>query len=123
MNKFIEEQLKKVEIADLSNFDKETNTFHIKRIVDNTIIPEVNKCYIIQLDKSLLDKNNFLDLINNWNRGTVPPGEYLRIYVLANLKNMFKVDAILYDFERKEIITRVWNGWLPIQQFKVIECL
>ena len=47
MNKIIEEQLKKVERADLSNFDKEKNTYFIPKRQDIKI--EEDCCYLIQL--------------------------------------------------------------------------
>ena len=50
MNKIIEEQLKKTENVDLSNFDKETNTYYIKKRQDIKV--EEDQCYILKLKNS-----------------------------------------------------------------------
>ena len=53
MNSLIEKELKKVEQADLSNFDRNTNTYHIPRKVDIKI--KEDACYLIYLEDSFFN--------------------------------------------------------------------
>jgi hypothetical protein len=121
MNKYVEEQLKKVKVADLSNYDENTHTYHIPKY--NEFRYEVDKCYLVKLDKMLLNGNDLPILVSNWNKGTFPTNEFLKIDVTKVLGKMICVNGLGYDFERKEDLNTMWSGWLPIQQIKMIERL
>lgn len=58
-NKIIEEQLKKINDADLSNFNKEENTYYIPK--KQTIKIEENNCYILKLKDSTFKNTIVLD--------------------------------------------------------------
>ena len=60
MNKIIENQLKKVENADLSHFNIEDNSYFIPKKVDIKI--EENKCYLIHIKNTI--KTNTVLAIN-----------------------------------------------------------
>ena len=59
MNKINEKQLKKTENVDLSNFDKETNTYYIKKRQD--IKAEEDQCYILKLKNSAFNNTIVTD--------------------------------------------------------------
>ena len=59
MNKIIEEQLKKTENVDLSNFDKETNTYYIKKRQDIKV--EEDQCYNLKLKNSAFNNTIVTD--------------------------------------------------------------
>lgn len=119
MNKIIEEQLRKCQVADLSKFDTDTNTYHIARFKQVRL--EVNSCYLIKLSDILLDKELSSILSSNWNRGTVPTSKYMKIDVSKVLGKMIYINGIGYDFDNKVDTDVMWSGWLPIQDIEVIE--
>lgn len=119
MNRIIEEQLKKCQVADLSDFDSVTGTYHIKRFKQVKL--EVDSCYLIRLDKQLLNKETSQVLSSNWNKGTVPPCEYMKIDVSKSMGKMICVNGIGYDYEKKQDLNIIWSGWLPLQSIEVIE--
>ena len=94
MNKLIEAELKKVEVADLSNFDPKTNTYFIPQRKEIKI--EEDNCYLIHIKKTLF----FNDVLKvNWNNNSLPQYEYLKIDVSKKMAKMIRVVAVGYDFE------------------------
>ena len=118
LGKIIEQQLTKVQVADLSNYNKETNTYLIKR--KTTIKIEEDKGYIIYLKDSAFDNTA---IINNWNNGSFPKARYLKIDVNKKMNNMIKVVSVGYDSITKEDLAMYWSGWLCIDNFDIIEKL
>ena len=112
----IEEQLGKVRHADLSNFDKETNTYTIPKRTDIKI--EEDKCYLVQLHRSFFNNQT---VMLNWNSGSIPPGEFLSIDVLQSMNKMIKVSASTYNAHSEaDFKPRFWNGWLSTDELTVI---
>ena len=116
MNKIIEQQLKKLEYADISNFDAATNTYIIPKKVDIKI--EEDKCYLIQLLPTLF-KNEVLK--TNWNAGSMPVYNYMKVDVSKIIGKMIKVVGTGYDIETQTDISSFWSGWLSTQDIKVIK--
>ena len=116
VNKIIEQQLKKLEYADISNFDAATNTYIIPKKVDIKI--EEDKCYLIQLLPTLF-KNEVLK--TNWNAGSMPMYNYMKIDVSKIIGKMIKVVGTGYDIETQTDISSFWSGWLSTQDIKVIK--
>ena len=82
MRKIIQQQLEKVEYADLSNL-KEGEPFIIpKRSKDNI---ELGRECIIELKDDLLVKGKNEILESNYNHGKVPPSKYLHGEAVSNL--------------------------------------
>lgn len=119
MNKIIEEQLKKCSVADLSDYDISTHTYHIHKI--NNIKLEVNSYYIIRLKDYILDRNASSILSNNWNKGSVPMNKCMKVDVSKIMGKMIYINGIGYDYDSKEDINSVWSGWLPIQDIEILE--
>lgn len=118
MNKFIEEQLKKVEKADLSHFNEDTNTYFIPKRVDIKLTE--NECYLLHLKDSFF-RNEVVK--NNWNGGTVPKNTYLKADISKILAKMIKVVSIGYDEVNNKDLPSFWSGWLSIEDIEVLEKL
>lgn len=119
MNKIIEKQLKQVQIADLTDFNKDTNTYNIPKFCQKRV--SVGECYIIKLDRCLLSKTSSEVFANNWNKGSIPPFEYMKVDISKILgKNIF-VNGIGFDFQTKQDINEMWSGWLPLTQITIEE--
>jgi len=119
MNKIIKEQIEKCKVADLSQFDSSTNTYHIKKF--NQIRVEVDDCYLIKLDTTLLNKDTSSVLATNWNKGTYPPCIYFKAVVSKVLGKMIYINGLGYNNETKEDLDIMWNGWLPLQDIELLE--
>jgi len=119
MNKLIKNELTKVSVADVSNYDKNKGQILIPRI--RKIRLEENSYYIIKLDKRLLNPEDMSVLYSNWNKSTVPPHHYLKVDVSKILGKMVKVNSISYDYENKQDLNTARSGWLPIEQVEILE--
>ena len=113
MNKLIEEQLKKVKVASLDDYDAHTHTYHIKKYVAKETL--IGHCYSIAIDESLLrqDSNEILRL--NWNKGTVPTGKKMNVEIEKKMGHMVYVSGVSAD------TNKMWEGWLPDNQFTILE--
>lgn len=122
MNKLIKEQLEKIEIADLSNFDDNTNTYYIKKHVDEpSLLMKVNTSYILKIDRALLKDGDAQLLSSNFNNNTYPPSEYFKAKVTNVVGTMIRVDGIAYDIKASTSLNEMWCGWLPKNGVKAIK--
>lgn len=121
MNKLISNELKKVAVADLSNHDKTKNEFIIPRFKQVRL--EENSYYLIKLDDALLKPDGMSTLSANWNKGTVPPHKYMKVDVSRVMGKMVQVNGLGYDYDKKEDLSVMWSGWLPVTQIEVISKL
>jgi len=118
VSKVIEQQLKKVQNANLSNYNPETNTYFIKRRVDIKI--EEDSGYIIHLKDSAFTNSA---IITNWNNGSFPKTCYLKIDVNKKMNNMIKIVGVGYDIISKQDLAIYWSGWLCLDNIDIIEKL
>jgi hypothetical protein len=116
----IKEQLEKCQFADLNNFDPNTNTFYIKKYSKPTY--EINHCYLVKLPLNIVDATDSV-LAVNWNNGTCPKTQYLKVYLSKMLGKMAFCDSIGYDFENKADLNYMWSGWLNTEELTQIACL
>ena len=116
MNKLIEDQLKKVTCADLSNFNKETNTYLIPKKRDIKI--EQDKCYLIRLTDKFFNNET---VCINWNSGKLPKFKACKVDVLKIMGKMIKVNCIGYDEETDEDLSYFWTGWIYLPDVEVIK--
>lgn len=118
MKELIKKQLESVEIADLSNYNAETNTFIIPQ--KKTIKLKENKAYLIYIRDSFF----WDDIVKkNWNNGSEPLDRYLKIEVISIMSSMVKVMSIGYDPLNKVDTNRFWSGWLKINDIDIIATL
>ena len=116
----IKEQLEKCQFANLSNYDPNTNTFMIKKYSQPTY--ELNHCYLIRLPNNIVNTSDSV-LAVNWNNGTFPRSQYIKIYISKTLGNMIYVDSIGFDFETKQDLNLMWSGWLDSAQLTQLSAL
>lgn len=119
MNKIIEKELKKTLVADLSNFNKTTNTYYIPRYKQLKL--DVGKCYIIQLDNYLLDATKSNLLAVNFNKNSVPTEEYMKVEVCKTMGKMVYIDGVGYNINDHVDLPVFWSGWLTLDHLTVIE--
>ena len=114
-NKIIEQQLAKVQNANLSNYIPETDTYIIPKHVGIKI--EEDKGYIIYLKDGAFTNTT---IINNWNNGSFPTVRYLKIDIAKKMNNMIKVVSVGYDPITEQDLDKYWSGWLSIDNINII---
>ena len=82
MNKIVEDQLKKVKICKLPEYDENTLELHIPKQSSNIQCSvEENHCYILQLERYIIDPPPNFTLHSNWNKGIPPKHEIVKAEV------------------------------------------
>ena len=117
MRKIIEQQLSKVESADLSNF-KENESFIIPK--RGKPLFEIGKEYIIELNDDLLIKGKNDILESNYNKGKVPSDKKLHGEVENILGKLILFAGSGYD---EKDLPSFWRGYLPKDKIKIIKRL
>jgi hypothetical protein len=115
----VKEQLEKCQFADLNNYDASTNTFYIKKYSKPTY--ELNHCYLVRLPLNVLTADSVLAV--NWNSGSFPVTQYLKIYISKIMGTMIYVDSIGFNFDTKQDLNNMWSGWLDSSQLTQIAAL
>lgn len=113
----IKEQLDKCQFADLNNYDTNTNTFYIRKYCKPTY--EINHCYLVRLPLNIVDAPDSV-LAVNWNNGSCPKTQYLKIYISKAMGTMIYVDSAGFDFDTKQDLNLMWSGWLDSAQLTQI---
>ena len=121
MNKqedLIKQQLSSVQFADLSNYDRQNNIYHIPHT--NQIKLKINHSYLIKIKESII--NNDIHKVN-YNEGKVPDiGRYV-IDVISILNKIIKVNAVKYDEEKEKETNVWWSGYISLNDIEIIkEC-
>ena len=116
----IKEQLDKCQFADLNNYDPCTNTFYIRKYCKPTY--EINHCYLVRLPLTIVDTPDSV-LAVNWNNGSCPKAQYLKIYISKVMGTMIYVDSVGFDFDAKQDLNLMWSGWLDTQTLTQIAAL
>jgi hypothetical protein len=120
IRQIIKEQLEKCQFADLNNYDKKTNTFLIKKYCRPTY--ELNHCYLVRLPANIINSHDSV-LAVNWNNGSCPKTQYLKIYISKAMGTMIYVDSVGFDFDTKQDLNLMWSGWLDSSQLTQIAAL
>lgn len=124
LNKIVEDQLKKVKVADLPPYDECTLHLTIpKKVNGPTSDFVVNNCYLIQLEDYLVHPYEGFTLHDNWNKGIPPKHNFLKVCVLQVMGKMIKLNTVGYDYVNKQDTNDVWEGWLPRKGIKILEVL
>ena len=116
----IKEQLEKCQFADLNNYDARTNTFLVKKYSKPTY--ELNHCYLVRLPLNIVNAADSV-LAINWNSGSFPRTQYLKIYISKVMGTMIYVDSIGFDFDTKQDLNLMWSGWLNTSELTQIAML
>jgi hypothetical protein len=121
INKLIVSELAKVKVADISQYDTNTHTYTIPKHVDVKL--EQDKYYLIKLNKMLTVLHGNDTLSSNWNNGTYPAYQYMKVDVMKVLGKMIQVNGVYYDNDNKKDMNSMWSGWLPTDQVEIIKQL
>ena len=116
-SKIVETQLKKCSYADLSHFDEAKGVFNIPKYSKPKF--DIGKMYIIQVANELVDNNSSV-IATNWNSGTSPKSQFLKIYVSKMVGKMIYVDSLVFNIDTKSDTNITWSGWLPTEQITQI---
>jgi hypothetical protein len=116
----IKEQLEKCQFADLNNYDPNTNTFLIRKYCKPTY--ELNHCYLIRVPTNVVNTSDSV-LAVNWNNGSYPRAQYLKIYISKIMGNMIYVDSVGFDFSTRQDLNLMWSGWLNSSELTQIASL
>lgn len=118
MNKIISDQLRKVEVADLSNFDAETHSFLIP--MHKELKVEEDCCYLIHIrDTAKLNSA----VVVNWNNNKFTDFSHMKVDVSKKMGKMIKVTGIKYDINLNQDCGQFWGGWLSLDDVEVIQKL
>ena len=115
--RIVEIYFKKCSYADLSHFDSTTGVFNIPKYSKPKF--DIGKMYIIQVANELVDNNSSV-IATNWNSGTSPKSQFLKIYVSKMVGKMIYVDSLVFNIETKSDTNITWSGWLPTEQITQI---
>lgn len=103
MNKIIQQQLKQVRLADLSNYDPELNTYHIPQCKALTL--GVDQCYDITLSPEIYKDEVLRD---NWNHGDIPAFLTGKVEVERVVGKMAQISGVGDG-------NQFWSGWISIE--------
>lgn len=125
MNQVVIDQLKKVKVADLPQWDEDDVELIIpKKVGTYKRTDLVEGCkYIVELEKYIVEPFEGFTLHDNWNKGVPPKHRCLYITIKQIMGKMIEVESVGYDYKSKSIIYDVWNGWLPRKGMKILEVL
>ena len=119
INKLITKELEKLEVAKVQEYDEVHHTFHFKKYEEQKYVK--GKCYILRLDKHLLNATDNGLLVSNWNSGKFPTKEYVKCVVTNQIGKMIYTCGVYYNIVSNQEDDEEWIGWLPVEQVEVIE--
>lgn len=127
MNKIIENELKKCKKVVVPEFDSGTTTILIPKISSDTmksIELELDKYYIIQIEKYIMNPPENFNLNVNWNKGINPKSEFLFATPIKFVGKMVQFNACGYDNINNTYLEDTYSElWLPRKSFKILkEC-
>jgi hypothetical protein len=117
MNRTLNKELSKIQVADLSHYDAATYTYTIPKFV--AIKFDIGKSYLIELDDSLIEQNNIICI--NWNKNSIPSAKYYKVEIIKKIGKMIYIDGLAYDNINNVDLNTTWSGWLPVEQIKLIK--
>lgn len=122
MNKIVEEQLKKLKICKVPEYDENTMELYItKQSPNKQCLLEENHCYILQFERYILDPPPNFTLHSNWNNGISPKHEFVKAEVSKIMGKMIKVNSVGYDIKTDTDTNDIWEGWVPYKGIKIIK--
>lgn len=122
MNKIVEDQLKKVKICKLPEYDESTLELHIPKQSSNIQCSvEENHCYILQLERYIIDPPPNFTLHSNWNKGIPPKHEIVKAEISKIMGKMIKINSVGYDMKNNIDTNDLWEGWVPLKGIKVLK--
>lgn len=117
MNKLVEEQLLKVQFADLSNYDPKEKEYIIPKRVDIRLVE--GKVYIIELEDKCFDTSAILNI--NWNKGNIPKHRAYKAEIVSLNEKAVKISGLAYNLETGKDLLAFWEGYVPINSINVLQ--
>ena len=111
------EKVKTVEVPDL------TDTNHIiikKRLPTTTDLIRLDRSYLIEIVTQCLPADNASLLKDNWNNGSMPRYQHMKVTIDNIVGKMVKVSGTAFDISTNTDIADAWSGWLPESAIKVL---
>lgn len=121
INKLIEKQLEKLEIAKPGPYDPIKKQFIIPKY--NPLKLEVGNSYILRLKPYITNPPENSTLVTNWNNNTFPVCSIVKAYVSRSLGTMVKIDTCGYDLDNKVELSQTWTGWIKRDDAEIISAL
>lgn len=118
MNKVIQDQLQKVQFADLSNYNEQANTYIIKKRTEIKV--EEDKCYLIHIRPPAFHD---VALNTNWNSGNAPLFSYMKVDVSKKMGKMIKVTGLMHNIDTGSDESQFWSGWLSLDHIEVLKAI
>ena len=121
MNKFVKEELSKVKVAQLPEYDDTTLSMIIPKHsgVDGDDLKQ-DKCYLLYIEPYILNPPEGFTLHDNWNNGIAPKYQYMKAEVNVLMGKMVKVTSVGFDYQNNRDTNDMWEGWLPRSAVKIV---
>ena len=99
MNPEVREQLQRVKVANIPQYDDKTTHLIIPKS-DGTSSSglQEDKCYLIKVEDYIIHPFDGFTLHDNWNKGIAPKHSFMKVEVSKIMGNMIKVNSVGYDF-------------------------
>ena len=117
MRDLIRKQLQSCSYANLNNYNPETRTFNIPKYQKPHFV--LGNMYLVQVSGAVVGNTTSV-VATNYNNGTAPGFQYLKIFVSKSLGKMIYVDSIGFDPDTKRDVNVMWSGWLPTEELTII---
>lgn len=123
MNSRIKNQLLKINVNLLPNFDENASEIFIPCIANKGISTDFEKDYKyrIELANYLLTDNENFNFHTNWNKGVVPKDIIMDVIILEVNTKMIKIHGYGIDIKTETLTGNEWEGWLPKKSVKIID--
>lgn len=123
MNKYAKESLKKVKKAKLPQYNDSTTHMIIPKLnnnLTNSTLVTIGKCYILKLEKYIINPPPNFNLHDNWNKGIPPKHEYVKAEIQQIMGKMIKINSVGYDYTNNKDTNDVWCGWVPNKSIRIV---
>lgn len=118
MNKLIEKQLDKLQIAKLGPYDPIKKEYIIPKY--NPVQLELNQSYILKFKDYMINPPPHSALMINWNNNTHPISSYVKAVVIKKIGMMIKIETCGYDIDTKKELENLWCGWIRKEDVDII---
>ena len=127
MNPIIKKGLDKCNVVLPEYDDNTTHMFIPKKEIshDNmNIMLELDRYYVIKLERYILFPPDNFNLDSNWNKGVRASSEYMLVTPTKFVGKMTRFDGCGYDNDNNVSLSDTYTDfWLPAKGFKIVEVI
>lgn len=104
-------------------YNDATTRIMIKKRVDIKLTE--GEYYLIQLSDFMINPPVNSVINSNWNQGNNPHQRYYKVEINKILNNMVKVTGVSFDYDGQSvtIAQEFWSGWVPREEFVIVQKL